>query len=134
MGFLGYYAGPLVHFIDFHGLTDPLISRLPSVKTKTWRIGHFRRIVPPLYPESVEQNANLLLDSDLALFYDKIKIITQGELFSGERLLTILRMNLGLFDHLIDRQFYRDPITTRVSWKDCVCVLSRAVCGMPPER
>ena len=22
MGFLGYYAGPLVHFIDFHGLTD----------------------------------------------------------------------------------------------------------------
>lgn len=46
-GFLGYLAGPQVHIVDTHGLTDPFIARLPADPTS--RIGHLRHDVPKEY-------------------------------------------------------------------------------------
>jgi hypothetical protein len=53
VGLLGYYAGPGVHIVDPMALTDPLLARLPA--DKPWRIGHFRRQLPPGYVDRLRR-------------------------------------------------------------------------------
>jgi arabinofuranosyltransferase len=98
-GFIGYAAGPEVHFIDKYGLGDALMARLPA--EAPWRIGHFVRAVPEGYRASIESRQNLIRDPGVRAYYDRLRIITEGPLWSGERLRTILRMNLGRYEHLI---------------------------------
>jgi arabinofuranosyltransferase len=107
-GIFGFKAGPLVHIFDSYALTDPLFARLPSYKSPKWRIGHFRRLAPKGYRETLKGGINVIEDKKLAAFYDKLRFIIEGDLFSARRLLTVLKMNLGQYDHLIDRQFYRN--------------------------
>ena len=45
------------------------------------------------------------MNPDLAQYYEKLALITQGELWDWERLKTILWFNLGAYDH------WRDAIT-----------------------
>ncbi|HTV17152.1 MAG TPA: hypothetical protein VMG12_00735, partial [Polyangiaceae bacterium] len=70
IGFLGYYAGPGVHIVDYLGLTDPFMARLPIVKFHT--AGHGERDVPGLYVESLEQHQNLFPPGRLHDLYDDI--------------------------------------------------------------
>lgn len=102
VGYLGYFAGPGVHIVDCFALTDPLLARLPTLDPKNWRIGHFIRDVPEGYVETLKTGTNLLADPDLAEYYDKLKLITTGKIFDAERLKTILEMNLGKYDYLIE--------------------------------
>jgi arabinofuranosyltransferase len=88
VGFFGYYAGPGVHIIDYNGLTDPLLARLPA--KKRWRIGHFVRIMPEGYPETWQQGRNMIADKNLAIFYDRLARITQGPILEPQRLRDIL--------------------------------------------
>ena len=57
----------------------------------------------------MEEDKNIISDPDLHEFYDKILIITRGELFSGERIRTILDMNLGRYDHLVESYVEHHP-------------------------
>ncbi len=98
-GFIGYAAGPGVTFLDRYGLGDPLIARLPAVAP--WRIGHFVREVPEGYQETLQTRQDHIRDSGVAVYYDKLRIITEGPLFTRERWLTILRMNLGRYERYI---------------------------------
>ena len=107
IGYLGYFAGPGVHIIDLYGLADPLLARLPIPDLKDWRIGHFTREVPEGYVETLETGTNLLKDPDLAEYYNKLKLITTGEIFDPERLKTILEINLGSYDALIEKYVQR---------------------------
>lgn len=93
VGFLGYYAGPAVHIVDRNGLTDPLLARLPVRDPADWRIGHFRRDVPPGYIDTLRNGRNLIHDPDLAAFYEPLRLVTRGALWSRERLLEIWRLN-----------------------------------------
>jgi hypothetical protein len=43
----------------------------------------------------------------LALYYDKIRLITRGPLFDVSRLAAIVKMNLGLYDDLRDNYLKR---------------------------
>lgn len=107
-GITGITDGPYVHVIDECALSDPLLARMPAVFRDDWRIGHFRRTMPEGYEESIAGNANVLGDEKLRQFYDQIRLITRGRrLFTTERLRAIVAMNLGRFDHLIDRTYYR---------------------------
>jgi arabinofuranosyltransferase len=106
LGFIGLDAGPWVFFIDRCGLSDPLLARLPPKYNPNWRIGHFERVVPDGYAQSVRGSTNELTDVNLRQYYEVIRLITQGPLFSGERLAAIVRMNLGQYDYLIDRARY----------------------------
>jgi arabinofuranosyltransferase len=116
MGFVGYFAGPDVHLVDPMGLTDPLLARLPiwfegHVLTPQkaippeleWRIGHFVRPLPEGYLETLETGENRLASKALASYWDELARITRGELWSGERLSTILRWNLRGADPRIER-------------------------------
>ncbi len=99
-GFIGYAAGPGVHFIDKYGLGDALIARLPA--EVPWRIGHFRRRVPDGYEESIKARRNLIRDAGVAAYYDRLQIIAAGPIWSAERFRTILAMNMGRYERLIE--------------------------------
>jgi arabinofuranosyltransferase len=113
-GGFGFYCGPKVHVVDSYALVDPLMARLPAYYEANWRIGHFRRTVPPGYLETLSFGVNIISDKDLAAFYDKLSIIIRGDLLSGDRLVEILKMNLGYYDHLLGGESYRFPDSIRV--------------------
>lgn len=87
---------------DSYGLMDPLLSHLPAVWTENWRVGHMRREIPVGYNESLATGTNQIADKSLHDFYDKVLIITQGNLWDIDRLKVIINMNLGKYDYLID--------------------------------
>jgi len=88
---------PTIHIIDPCALTDPLLARLSASYTPQWRIGHFIRPIPDGYAKSIQTNTNQLHDSALHKYYEKLSLITHGELFSKERLLAIWEINQGKY-------------------------------------
>jgi arabinofuranosyltransferase len=115
IGLFGYYAGPEVYILDRLALADPLLSHLPMQQDVDWRIGHYERMIPPGYKETLQLEQNVIEDPNLALFYDKMNIITRGSLASPQRLLEIWKMNTGQYDHLIDAYHYKYPNLKRVN-------------------
>lgn len=101
-GFRGFQQGPHVHAVDIHALSDPLLARLP-VQSMSWHIGHFRRKIPQGYMASLETGENRIENRYLAEYYERIRLITRGDLFSPERLVAIWEINTGACDHLIEK-------------------------------
>jgi len=91
VGFAGYWAGPDKIIIDRMALCDPLLARLPALSF--WRPGHFARALPEGYLESVRSGTNQLVDSRLRAYYQKLKLVTQGDLLAAGRLKAILELN-----------------------------------------
>jgi arabinofuranosyltransferase len=92
----GVRKGPSLHLIDPCGLSDPLLARLPALRKREWRIGHFFREIPEGYLNSIQSHENLIADQATKDFYSAIKLVTQGPLLSWERLKTIALLNLNL--------------------------------------
>ncbi len=116
VGFVGYFAGPDTYVIDYHALGDPLLARLPMVKNDplleqfclqfrgmkcatTHRIGHLLRNIPHGYIESSLSGENKVVDDDLRRLYETVRTITRGPIWSAERWLSIVRLNLGIRDN-----------------------------------
>lgn len=102
IGFTGFFAGPGVHIYDGYALTDPLLARLPTCRLRNWRIGHFSRYPPWGYLNSIRKGENLIEHASLKAFYDKILLITRGDLFGMERWGAIWTMNTGGYDSLLN--------------------------------
>jgi arabinofuranosyltransferase len=98
-GFIGYAAGPAVHLLDRWALGDALLARLPA--ETPWRIGHFERHIPSGYEETIATGQNVIHDPGVAAYYEKLRIITEGPVWTLERFRTIWKMNLGAYDQLI---------------------------------
>jgi arabinofuranosyltransferase len=109
VGYLGFAAGPSVHIVDKHALTDPLLARLPARADPFWRIGHYEREVPKGYLATLESGKCKLDDRDLCKYYERLHEVVAGDLWSWSRLRTIVALNLGHYDHLIDFERYRYP-------------------------
>ena len=108
MGTSGVDFGPYIHLLDECALADPLLARLPAIFNPDWRTGHYRRMIPEGYHESLETSTNQLRDPALHHFYDQLRLVTRSDrLFTRERLAAIVAMNLGKYSHDIDAQFYR---------------------------
>ena len=104
-GFFGYYAGDEIHIVDYYALCDPLLSKLPAeliVDQEEWRIGHYYRNIPDGYLETLETGENLIVDKNLAKYYEKLSIVIKGNIFEPGRLTEIWRLNTGYYDNLID--------------------------------
>ena len=101
IGMFGYYSGPDIHIIDGMGLTDPLISKLPSSYDSYFRPGHVVRDFPEGYRQSIEESKNLIEDPELKEYYEKVLIITRGNIFAWDRIKTIFEMNFGKYDYLL---------------------------------
>lgn len=102
IGFSGFAAGTDKFLIDHMGLADALIARLPMAKD-TWldRPGHVERTLPAGYLETCRTGENRIEDPDLRAYYDKVRLVIGGPLWSWERLRTIVAWNLGSYDHLL---------------------------------
>lgn len=109
LGIHGLLAPPSTYFIDQCALSDPLLARLPPVFQADWRPGHLYRTIPPGYKSTILSGENKLEDPELAEYYDHLVLITQAPLLAPNRLNTIIQMNLGRFDHLIDHEAYTYP-------------------------
>ena len=105
------YKNSDLYLNDTYCLGDPLMSRLPALQEGSWRVGHLRRVCPPGYRESIWDDDNRIEDKDLKEFYDKVLLITRGDIFSGERLVTAINMWLGKYDGLIEGYVTRHPET-----------------------
>ena len=101
-GYSGYEKGPSVHVIDRYALLDPLMARLPVIDKRRWRIGHFPHILPDGYLQTLTCGENMITDESLALYYEKLSIVTRGELFDWNRISEIWNLNTGKYDDLID--------------------------------
>ncbi|MBU8933835.1 MAG: hypothetical protein KOO62_07490 [candidate division Zixibacteria bacterium] len=115
VGLMGYFAGPDARIVDKHALSDALLSRLPSHLPKRWRIGHFTRLIPAGYLQTVPGGPNRIDDPDLAKYYDVLSEIISGDLLGGNRLGEIFRFNLGGYDHLLGRYLSRPSVTISYS-------------------
>lgn len=109
IGVFGYYAGPKAFIVDEYALSDALLARLPAVRTVGWRIGHFFRVVPQGYAETLESGVNHIDDAQLAEYYDQLVLITRGDLFDSQRLMAIWKMNTNQYDSLVNFEAYRFP-------------------------
>ncbi len=105
VGFYGYFAGPDVYVVDLLGLGNPLLARLPPADPE-WRIGHFGRLMPDGYRETLETGANHIADPHLAMYYDRLALVIRGDLCDGERLRAIWQINTGAYDGDLDAYAY----------------------------
>lgn len=122
VGGMGYYLGPTMHVLDYHAIGDPLLARLPAaipdpvlsmliprLRPARWRAGHFCRIIPAGYPETLSTGANHLADPDLARFYDRLTLVTRGPLLDRTRIRAIWELNTGRYRPLIENYLRRHP-------------------------
>lgn len=91
-GFIGYVQ-PGAHLVDVFALTDPLLSKLPSIRDPNWRIGHFSRRLPLGYLKTLESGVNQIAEDSLRDYYEKLRVVTRGSLFSLDRLKAIAWLN-----------------------------------------
>jgi len=108
VGMMGFFAGPKTHFIDSNALGDPLLARL-KMSTHDWRIGHFAREIPVGYYETILKKKNLIEDSSLSEYYEKLDFIISGQLFSRKRMLAIWEMNTGKYNYLLEEYYDHSP-------------------------
>jgi arabinofuranosyltransferase len=99
--------GDKTYIVDEVGLTNPVLARLPAVSDTNWTIGHLTRHIPMGYIKTLTTGVNVIEDPNLHEYYDKLHLITNGPIFSKKRFETILKMNLGEYDYLIDKEKYR---------------------------
>ena len=100
IGMLGYFAGPQVHIVDIWAICDPLLSRI-KIRDSNWRIGHYPRPIVDGYIETLQTGENHIQDPQLAQYYEKLKIIISGDLWSWDRIKVIWKMNTGQYDDLL---------------------------------
>jgi arabinofuranosyltransferase len=108
MGTAGVDMGPYTHLLDECALADPLLAHLPAIYNAEWRTGHYVRLIPEGYSETLESGTNRLKDRGLRDYYDHLSAVTRSDrLWTSARLKEIVALNTGKYDRLIDRTFFR---------------------------
>lgn len=97
-GYFGFVAPRNCHIYDTNGQVDPLMARIPIDYRRNWRQGHLFKPDVAGYEETLVTGENRIVDPDLAIYYDRLRLITRGKLFSWERVKAILAMNIGAYD------------------------------------
>ncbi len=101
IGLFGYYSAPEMHVVDPFALADPLLARLPMDPMDDWGIGHYRRTIPDGYLESLETGRNVIVDEGVRQLYDRVSLVTRGDLFADGRWSAIIELNAGTLDPLV---------------------------------
>lgn len=104
VGMLGFNAGPEVLIVDANALCDPLLARMPTVKKRSaWRVGHMKRGVPHGYLTARTSGDTSAMHPNVARYYEKLRLVTAGELLAPERLRAIWGFLTGEYDALQER-------------------------------
>jgi hypothetical protein len=99
IGMVGYFGGPAIHIVDPPALGDPLLARLPA--KLPWYPGHFDRRLPPGYFESLQQDQNRLAHPGARQYFEHLRMIVRGPIWSRERFVRIVNMNSGRYESLL---------------------------------
>lgn len=118
IGMRGFLAGPYTHIVDFCGLADALIARLPVIYDPVWRVGHPIRHVPEGYLGTIRTGVSQFADADLAHFYDQLRLVVSGPLFDPARWQAIWQINTGQLTPTRDLAAYIYPDRTTRVWED----------------
>jgi arabinofuranosyltransferase len=102
LGMNSMTMGPNFHMIDMNSLADPLMTRLPLYDVNTWRIGHFRHVIPRGYLDSIRTGKNLIKNKNIALYYDKLSFVIKGDLWDWHRIVEVWNLNTGKYDYLLE--------------------------------
>lgn len=100
LGVFSFIYGPNTYTIDMCGLADPLLARLSPGTAYGWRIGHFHRRLPKGYDISTISETNQITDPEIHAYYDTLRLIVRGPIFTRERMRAIIRMNFGLIPRI----------------------------------
>jgi arabinofuranosyltransferase len=129
IGFFAFAAGPEKIVVDYLGLADPLLARLAACNTDQpahWKSGHFYRIPPRGYLATVASGENRIDDPGVRAYYDHLARVVRGpDLLDPERLATILRLNLGCYDDLLEA--HQREVRRTLAGRDCRQVVARMV-------
>ena len=110
IGIMGYFAPRDAILVDFFGLADPLVARLPT--TPGFRkIGHFRREIPKAYPEVRAGGPPERLDPALRAYYEPLRSIVSDPLLDPGRLAHLVRFHLGRYDERLEEYVARRATT-----------------------
>lgn len=93
-------VGSNVHMVDVMGIADPLMSRIKTTKEHYFP-GHNYRPIPRGYPETLIEGTNKILHPQIAAYYERIKNVISGEIFSVSRFKDIF--------YLMSHEFPIDP-------------------------
>lgn len=107
MGKWGFEMDRRVHVIDGFAIVDPLLARLPVSVAHIQTMGMTPRALPAGYWEAVRTGDTHGMDPDLAAYYEKLRFIISGDLWSMTRLMEIFRFNRGDYDDLLERYVAR---------------------------
>jgi arabinofuranosyltransferase len=102
---------PETQLVD--SLSDPLLARLPAPYFPDWRTGHLYRLIRSDYIETLKTGKNVIEDGGVREYYNILRDIVSGDIFTVRRFKHIIQMNLGKFDNLIDFDKYRYPTVTK---------------------
>jgi arabinofuranosyltransferase len=116
IGYFGLSAGPEKHIVDRNALSDPLLARLPVSPRLYFEfyVGHYFRDIPDGYLASLERGSNLLTDPALHEYYDRLRSVLSGPIFSIQRFRNIWYLNAGSGRHFAARYEARRPIALSV--------------------
>src|SRR3954454_18491897 len=89
-GVIPYHAGPKVYALDVGALGDPLLARLRLPPTPSLRPGHYFRLVPAGYVETLSTGENRIQDPKLARYYERLRTVVRGKLWSVQRMKDIV--------------------------------------------
>lgn len=104
IGYFGYASGPKVYIVDPFGLSDPFIARLTLEKPQ-WRIGHFERTIPLGYMETLKAGTNKFAIQQQYDYFEKLTLVTTGNIWDVNRLREIGRFLVGAHDGLLRWSF-----------------------------
>ena len=96
------------YHIDPCGLTDPLLSRMPAIKYKKWRIGHHHRKIPFEYGQYKVGNISELPDNNLNELLSDVTLVSQADIFSVRRFAAIWRLLTNSYSN-VNFEKYTDP-------------------------
>lgn len=108
IGLAALAAGPDLVIVDPYALADPLLARLPPADTERFVAGHLEREIPPGYLEARDTGDTSGMDPALAAYYEKLRLVVAGPLFSAARLQAILGLQAGVYDDLLLKYQRRD--------------------------
>ena len=98
MGMNPWSAGEKPYIIDYNAITEPYLARLPARSHR--KPGHYARVLPRGYLETLAWGKNVIVDEKLAKLYDDVQHAVRGKIFSRERWESIWRLNTGHYKNL----------------------------------
>ncbi len=100
IGIWGYKLDRKIKVLDFIGLGDALMARLPINRSWLYNMGNLPRDVPAGYVKASVAGDVSEMDPQLGAYYLKLRLITCGDLWDPQRLIEIWKFNRGDYEPL----------------------------------